>query len=462
MSQRSWLRIGRGGLVRATRLLAFVLLLALALTIAGLGAAPARAYATADVIVSGTVYADDGETPVPGCLVRGTDGPGGHTYTDTTDADGHYELTVPPAEPLDSIVRVEFDPYDTNKANGTTFVHAWYGDFPVGYADAEPIDVSAGDVSGKDQILMSGARVSGRVTDETSAGVSASVGFYYEWMWSDTPDYVFETDASGDWDGYVLEDLYNVRFVPDASPGRLVPEWYRNASSREDALGLYIAAGGRTGIDAVLGAGGYISGTVTDPGGAPVPGVSVYVYDESMGVSAEVLTDSSGHYETAGLLTGDYTVLFQPGSLSTTLAAEFYDDKAMDALADQVHVVVPAETPGVSAQLGSGATIAGRITDASGTPVPGVWIQAMADGWGGLSVETYTDAAGDYSLAHLPRDTYTVWYDTSEANEALDRDYVGTSEYPVDGHADATITLDKVLATGARISGTVTGPTGAR
>ena len=50
--------------------------------------------------MSGTVHADNGTTPVPGCRVVASDGPGGHSYTATTGPDGAYVLSIPAGEPF--------------------------------------------------------------------------------------------------------------------------------------------------------------------------------------------------------------------------------------------------------------------------------------------------------------------------------------------------------------------------
>ncbi|MGA2050733.1 MAG: carboxypeptidase regulatory-like domain-containing protein, partial [Terracidiphilus sp.] len=51
-----------------------------------------------------------------------------------------------------------------------------------------------------------------------------------------------------------------------------------------------------------------LSGTVTDPSGAVVPGVSVTIVGQGTGLKRSVLTDKTGEYRFAGLPTGDYSV----------------------------------------------------------------------------------------------------------------------------------------------------------
>jgi len=51
-----------------------------------------------------------------------------------------------------------------------------------------------------------------------------------------------------------------------------------------------------------------VSGTITDPSGAVVPGVSVTIVGQGTGLKRGVLTDRVGEYRFAGLPTGDYSV----------------------------------------------------------------------------------------------------------------------------------------------------------
>jgi hypothetical protein len=53
---------------------------------------------------------------------------------------------------------------------------------------------------------------------------------------------------------------------------------------------------------------GTISGTVTDPTGAAVPGVTVVALNEDTGVKVQVMTDGRGFYSFTALNVGRYTV----------------------------------------------------------------------------------------------------------------------------------------------------------
>ncbi len=51
-----------------------------------------------------------------------------------------------------------------------------------------------------------------------------------------------------------------------------------------------------------------VSGTITDPSGAVVPGVSVTIVSQGTGLKRSALTDTAGGYHFAGLPTGDYSL----------------------------------------------------------------------------------------------------------------------------------------------------------
>jgi len=51
-----------------------------------------------------------------------------------------------------------------------------------------------------------------------------------------------------------------------------------------------------------------VSGSITDPSGAVVPGVSVTIVGQGTGLKRSALTDTAGEYRLAGLPTGDYSL----------------------------------------------------------------------------------------------------------------------------------------------------------
>ena len=57
-----------------------------------------------------------------------------------------------------------------------------------------------------------------------------------------------------------------------------------------------------------------VSGTITDPSGAVVPGVSVTLVSQSTGFKRSILTDAAGEYRFGDLPTGNYSLRMEkPG-----------------------------------------------------------------------------------------------------------------------------------------------------
>jgi hypothetical protein len=62
-----------------------------------------------------------------------------------------------------------------------------------------------------------------------------------------------------------------------------------------------------------------LSGTIMDPTGAVVPGVSVTIVGQGIGLKLSVLTDTAGEYRFAGLPTGNYSVRVEKTGFQTQL-----------------------------------------------------------------------------------------------------------------------------------------------
>src|SRR5580692_8353324 len=60
-----------------------------------------------------------------------------------------------------------------------------------------------------------------------------------------------------------------------------------------------------------------LSGTITDPSGAVVPGVSVTIVGQGTGLNRSVLTNTAGEYRFAGVPTGDYSVRVEKTGFQT-------------------------------------------------------------------------------------------------------------------------------------------------
>ena len=65
-------------------------------------------------------------------------------------------------------------------------------------------------------------------------------------------------------------------------------------------------------------AGAALSGTITDPSGAAVPGAKLSVTNTATGVTRDDATDSAGFFSVPNLLPGPYVVTVSASGFSTT------------------------------------------------------------------------------------------------------------------------------------------------
>src|SRR5262249_23778665 len=62
-----------------------------------------------------------------------------------------------------------------------------------------------------------------------------------------------------------------------------------------------------------------VSGTVTDPSGAVVPGVAVTIVSQDTGLKRSTLTDTAGEYRFGGLLLGTYSVRMEKSGFQSQI-----------------------------------------------------------------------------------------------------------------------------------------------
>jgi 5-hydroxyisourate hydrolase-like protein (transthyretin family) len=168
-------------------------------------------------------------------------------------------------------------------------------------------------------------------------------------------------------------------------------------------------------IDVTLLLGGVLSGTVTQPGGAPEVGAEVEVWHldgESWQELKQTTTNASGYFQFKRLLPGEYTVYYRPVSDATP---EWWDDGYVDGAeyADAVTIDYGSSYD-LSAEVIVTGTIAGKVITASGAALTGVEIvvyQESGESWEPVGLTT-TSSSGSYSL-RLPTGDYRIGADPS-------------------------------------------------
>jgi hypothetical protein len=128
--------------------------------------------------------------------------------------------------------------------------------------------------------------------------------------------------------------------------------------------------------------------------------------------------------------------------------------------------ILSALTP-FSASYAQTGNITGKVTDASGAPFPGVFINVL-DQNGCLSpnaLNVKTQANGTYTASNLPAGTYKLYYSRPQGDRYIGQWYQNKKDFetatPVSVTAGQTTSgIDAQLVEGGKITGKVTTPAG--
>lgn len=192
---------------------------------------------------------------------------------------------------------------------------------------------------------------------------------------------------------------YKISFGTGSEVGlNYLPQYYNNQPSLSTATAVAVTAPNAIGnIDAVLQAGGEISGKVTAAvGGAVLAKVEVCA---SLGETLEkcATTNSAGEYTIVGLRSGTYTV---------TSIKEIFGAEGNYASQSQAGVVVTAPNPtgNVNLQLPAGGQITGHVTNTTPAAVAGVMVCAFGESFGCA----FSNSSGEYVISGLASGSYRI------------------------------------------------------
>ncbi len=252
---------------------------------------------------------------------------------------------------------------------------------------------------------------------------------------------------------------YDVKF--EDSEADLARQYYKDQASLSNAEAVTVKAeSANTAIDATLGEGGTISGTVKAAvGEAPIEEASVCAIPEGGSEGEQFCTrsEATGAYSIPGLTPGAYKVLFQKSG--SAYVAQYYKEAATIGEATALHVSAGTSETEIEGRLLEGGKIEGVVRDSEGHPLANALVCAQP-----LTSESIeevceeTGETGSYTLRGLASETYTVrfeaetylpqYFDTAESQ---------TSASPVQVTAPETATgIDGQLAHGGNIEGVVT------
>ncbi len=309
--------------------------------------------------------------------------------------------------------------------------YIWEGSYTIeasaeGYAPSVLSGVRAG-TERNNVVLSSGVSVSGKVTfkntGEPAPGVLVTARNVEGGTGRGT-----HTDTAG---MYLVENLsrdtkYTIT-VEDES--------YVAVEKRTVSLGDEKRV---TGVDIVLSAGASISGTVTaSDTGEPLPGANINVSGPKR---RETSSNADGTYLCSGLLPGRYQVWCEPPEG----VGRTYDPPR------QMSVGRDEQLTGIDFSFERGATISGRVTDATMNGIEGAILQGYAQAKGRYSLsEARTDTHGNYRLTGVLRNSKCRIFVKSDQHGIA---YSDVTPVPTEGEVTG---IDFVLGPGASVSGRV-------
>ncbi len=157
---------------------------------------------------------------------------------------------------------------------------------------------------------------------------------------------------------------YSIGARPGAKRG-----WYRSCILSV-ALAALFAAGASSQTQLAT-----VSGAITDPSGAVVPGVSVTIVSQGTGLKRTALTDTAGEYRFAGLPIGNYSLRFEKAGFQSQVREGLQLNSAAEVTIDSQLAIgdLPQQTT-VSANVAgidnTTSTSAGLLPEQSLTELP--------------------------------------------------------------------------------------------
>jgi Carboxypeptidase regulatory-like domain len=366
-------------------------------------------------------------------------------------------------------------------ATGAYHLHAlfpgkYYLSFATGcgsrgnYAPAshKPVKIKYGQRSTISEVLGPGASITGKVTLGSSAGKPLAGMCVYATNYDGS---ISSQTATGRRGTYRVIGLGTGKYQVQIAPG------CNNNGNYTSALVTAHTTAGKTtsGRNAVLQPGAVISGTVTDVHGNPVSGMCIELDGSGAAFATFLLTVSPYGYSTANdgsyvidqLPAGTYELGFAGGcGNSGSYAPYWYDNQTDPSLATPI-VLTTGGTQTVNAQLQPGATIAGKVTNASGRALSGVCVYVATAFQASLGEVFQSDAEtyhGSYSIPDLAAGQYLVNFGCGQDPRYAQQwfpsaDSSGSAEL-VSAAPGRTSGINAVLSPASSIGGVVTGKSG--
>jgi Carboxypeptidase regulatory-like domain len=252
------------------------------------------------------------------------------------------------------------------------------------------------------------------------------------------------TGAGGEYEvAGLAPGSYKVHFRPP-SESQFVAQYFSGKGSFAEAEEVTVVESTTTkNVDAALGEGGTISGTVLKEG-VPAGGIIVEVFPQGGSESFFGFTTSAGNgkYTVKGVPVGTYTVGFFP-QFGENLVTQFYNEKNSFAEATPLKVGFEENREAIDANLQVGGEITGTVTDAvTHKPLPEVFVSASREGAEYFGFGE-TDANGNYTVAGLLTGAYDLEFESFAAGPSymtLTDNGVGVTQRSVTSGINVSLT----------------------
>ncbi|MFZ4434176.1 MAG: carboxypeptidase regulatory-like domain-containing protein, partial [Microthrixaceae bacterium] len=411
-------------------------------------------------VIEGTVT-DEAGVPLAGACVNASAAAGVSSQQQSacTDSAGRYRLGALPAGSYTLFAAPPF---------GSNLVGVWFD----GRTDGSPpdqVEAAVGRPVTANFALPVGGSIAGRVISASSGQPMQTCLGAYRVRPGTSSTFVASTCTSAD-GNYRIPGLVAGSYKLYLFGGNNVnPQWFDGAADEASATPVALSAGQAvTGKDFRVdppGDLGTITGRVTDAAtGQPLTSACVDAISvPETFVRRTACTDATGAYSLK-VPAGTWKVFFDEPASSPSLAFEYWNDRSTQSTADAVVVTAGGTTPNIDGALGAGATLTGRVTDASnGAPLSSVCI-SLYDLDGNLVRNRFTcSQGGAYVLSGLAPGAYRVQF-SNFGGRYIEQWFSGrpdrVSSDPVNISVAGPSTADAAMVLGGSISGRVTAKVG--